>query len=223
MFASTFVHWFNSQKDHGKSCVWSRMKQLVAKHSHIKPYVRYSESQHLANNTMGETVQLKANATEVSVVSTQHLALKAGLITSLCLVAYFMLMIYLNLIQILELRALNFLILGTSLFLSFRYYQAKTKKKMAYLQGLLFGLSVTAFSVTPFAVFTGVYFGWIDPLLLIKLKDNAPVLGAYISPVKIACATAFEGMASGMVISFGLMQYFKNDSPHEEKSDEPKA
>jgi hypothetical protein len=171
---------------------------------------------------MGEVLHLKTTAAEVSAVSTPQLAIKVGLLTSLCLIAYFLLMNYLNLIQIIELRALNFLILGLSLFLAFRYYQAKTKRKMAYLQGLLFGLSATAFSVVPFALFMGVYFGWIDQSLLTKLKDNAPVLGAYISPVKIACATAFEGIASGMVISFGLMQYFKNDSPHEERSDEPK-
>ena len=171
---------------------------------------------------MQKVIPISTEPTKTSVVSTERLALTVGLIIAACLIGYFMIMKYANLLQIFELRVFDFLILGIGIFMAFRYYQTKTKKKMMYLQGLLFGLSLSAFSTIPFALFTGVYFEWLDPQLLVRLRDSTPILGVYISPFKIGITTIAGGMAWGMVISFLLMQFFKNDSAHMVKSDEPK-
>jgi hypothetical protein len=164
----------------------------------------------------------KVNETGASVVSSERLALSAGLIISACLIIYFVVLKITNLLPMVGLRVIDFLILGIGLFIAFRYHQSKTGRKMMYLQGLLFGLSISAFSTLPFAIFTGIYFEWLDPQSLFALRVNAPILGSNISAFKIGITTIVGGMGWGMVTSFLMMQYFQDDSAHEATNDEPK-
>ncbi len=151
---------------------------------------------------------------ETNEISIQKLAIKTGLVTCAGFIIYFMLMIYANLIHVIELRVLNFFILTGGIFFAFRYYKSVAKKKIEYLQGLIFGCTISAVSLVPFAIFTGLYFSQIDPLLLIQFKDHAPMMGAYITPFTVVVTIMVEGMCSGLIISFALMQFFQNDATH---------
>lgn len=151
---------------------------------------------------------------KTSEISMQRLVLQAGVLIFVCLIVYFMLMNYMNLIHIMELRALNFFILLGGIFLAFRHYRLKTKKKIEYLPGFLFGCFISAVSVIPFALFAGLYFSFVDPLLLEQLKGNSPMMGAYITPLSIITTVIIEGMCSGLIISFSFVQYYQNDSTH---------
>ena len=144
-------------------------------------------------------------------ISINRVAIKSGIITFLGFVFYFILMMKLNLIQKTELRALNFVILLSGLFFSFKYYVAETKGGMEYLKGLLFGCTISAISILPFALFVGFYFALIDPHLLLLLRDNAPMMGIQLTPVIAAGTIVIEGMCSGVIISFFLIPYFQND------------
>lgn len=136
--------------------------------------------------------------------------LKAGILTCLGLVAYFLLMKYLKLIHITELRGFNFVILATGIVRTFRYVQHRMPFKLNYFQG--FGLSclVAAVSVVSFAVFVYIYFLVLDPALLLNLKANSPMMGNYITPFTAAGSVLVEGICSGLVISFCYMQYFQD-------------
>ncbi|MDP1725248.1 MAG: hypothetical protein Q8M15_00590 [Bacteroidota bacterium] len=151
---------------------------------------------------------------ETTEISTRKLAIKAGLLTFAGFVVYFMFMNYMNLLQIIELRVLNFFILSGGIFFAFRYYKSVTKKKFEYLQGLIFGCTISAVSLVLFALFAGLYFSQIDPLLLMQLKNNAPMMGAYITPFTVVITIMIEGMCSGLIISFALMQFYQNDATH---------
>ena len=151
---------------------------------------------------------------ETPEISTWKLAFKAGLLTFASFIIYFMIMRSMNLVHIMEFRALNFFILFGGILAGFRSYKSLTKKKMEYLEGLRLGAAISTISVIPFALVVGSYFLIVDPLLLQQLKDNAPIMGAYITPFTVAATIMLEGMISGLVISFALMQYFKNDSTH---------
>lgn len=157
---------------------------------------------------------LKKSIMKTQEISIKTLAFKAGFLTFICLVAYFILMKYLNLIPIIEFRAFNFFILLGGIFFSFRYYKSKTKKRMEYLQGLLLGFSISAISMICFALFAALYFSFVDPLLLKQLKDNSPMLGNYITPFSVALTIILEGMVSGLIFSFALRQYLQNDNTH---------
>lgn len=147
-------------------------------------------------------------------ISMQKLAIKAGLLIFACLIVYFLLMKYFNLIHIVELRALNFFILLGGIFFTFRYYRLKAKKEIEYLPGLLLGCFISAVSILLFALFVGLYFSLIDPLLLLELKGNSPMMGEYITPLSMVITIIIEGMCSGLIISFSFMQYYQNDYTH---------
>ncbi len=148
------------------------------------------------------------------VVSTQGLAIKAGLLTFAGFLVYFVIMLNLDLLRRAELRSLNFFILFAGIFFAFRYFNGRYKRKLEFTEGLLLGCLISAIALLPFAVFTGVYFGMADPALLADLKGNAPVMGAYITPLTAAITIVMEGMISGLIISFIFMQYFQNDKTH---------
>jgi hypothetical protein len=149
---------------------------------------------------------------EIPAVSSVRIALGAGLFTAVCLAVYFMILKFADLVQVTELRIVDFFILSIGMILAYRYYNTRTNGDIKYLQGLLFGVSVSAFASVPFALWMAVYFEWLDPQLLIRLKENSPLLGTYISPFKIFVTAIIGGMGWGMVLSFLLMQYYQSDA-----------
>jgi len=139
------------------------------------------------------------------------LALKAGLLICATLIIYFMLMKYLNLTHVTELRFLNFFILAIGLIMTFRHYRAKTKiLKIRFLDGILIGVFTTFVSAAVFAIFVYFYFLNIDPALIQELKGNTVMLGTgSLTPLYAAITIVIEGICSGVIISFAIMQYYK--------------
>jgi len=163
---------------------------------------------------MSNVIFLEKQTVRAPTISVAKTALAAGLSLAGCLVVYFMILKFMNLVPVISLRIVDFLILGIGIFATFQYYRRKTKKTIPYLQGLLFGTAISAYATIPFALFMAVYFQWIDPQLLLKLKADSPLLGTYISPFKIAVTTIIGGLGWGTVLSFLLMQYFQEDTHH---------
>lgn len=144
-------------------------------------------------------------------ISFEKISIKAGIIICAGYIIYFIFMKYMNLLGIAELRSLNFLILLIGLFLTFRYYRLKSQMHIEYLKGLSLGIFTSIISIVLFAIFIFTYFSEIDPPLLQQLKNSAPVIGQYLTPFSAAFTIILEGGISGLIISFALMQYYKND------------
>ncbi len=145
--------------------------------------------------------------------STQGLSLKAGLMIAGSLIIYFLLMKLLGLIHHAELRAFNFFIAGIGLFLTIRSYKTATHERVNYLEGFSLGFYTAVVSAVAFSVFVYVYL-LLDPGLFLQLKEDAPVMGKYFTPLSAAVTVMAEGTISGLILSFALMQYFKNDRRH---------
>jgi len=145
-----------------------------------------------------------------SEVSTEKIGLKAGLIICTSLITYFMIMKYLNFMHSPVAWALNFIILFTGIILTYRYYRSATKLNVDYFPGLVLGCITTAATVLPFTLFVFIFFSLADQLLLSSLKDNVLFMGEQITPLRAAVATFVEGISSGVIISFILMQYYKS-------------
>ncbi|MBK5285819.1 MAG: hypothetical protein JJE25_10495 [Bacteroidia bacterium] len=105
---------------------------------------------------------------------------------------------------------MNFIILLTGIIYAYRLYRSKTKLNVDYFPGLILGVITTAASVIPFVLFVYFWFSLIDPLLLLSLKDNILFMGEQITPMRAAVATMIEGISSGVIISFMMMQYFRS-------------
>jgi len=142
--------------------------------------------------------------------SRERSSLKIGLLTSVALIGYFLLMKLIGLADVIELRLLNFLILGIGV--SYGIYQLK--KTMSnedfYLKGLAEGFMIVVFAVIPFSIFMTVYLQFFDVELLNQIKASV-ALSQYVNWMTIFFVVSLEGYASGAILTFAAMQYFKNE------------
>jgi len=126
-------------------------------------------------------------------------------LTSLALLAYFLLMKVLNLTTIVELRYLNFFIM----LLGIRFFILRLKRenndKLEYLQSLGYGFVVAVFSSLFFSAFMFTYLAYIDHGMLQNIQANQP-FGNYLTPGSAAIVLILEGVSSGAIISFALAQ-----------------
>ena len=140
----------------------------------------------------------------------KNLELKAGLLTSAALILFFLFMRYVDLIQIVELRCLNFFILLIGVNAAFRYHRRQSEPNVEYFSGFYFGFFTALYAVIPFALFVFIYLWKIDPSLVVGLKSNSLFMGIEVTPEKAAITTMVEGTVSGVLISFILMQYYRS-------------
>lgn len=73
------------------------------------------------------------NQTGINKISIEKIGLVAGLITCASLITYFMIMKYLNFMHSEIAWALNTIILGAGILLSYRYYRSKTQLNVDYI------------------------------------------------------------------------------------------
>jgi hypothetical protein len=148
---------------------------------------------------------------ETKEISIAKLGFISGLLIAVTLIAYFILMKAAGLAQVVGLRAFNLVIMLGGLFMMYAYYRNHTKDKVDYLPGLGLGSVAIATSVLLFSGFIFIYFSQIDPGLLADIKYRNPHTANILTPLTSAFEVACEGIGSGAMLVFSLMQYFKGD------------
>lgn len=143
-------------------------------------------------------------------ISIQKWSIVAGLLTGSGLIAYFLIMKLLNLIEILELRFLNIIILFTGIVLTINYLRLKTNGKFMYLEGLALGFFTTLISVGIFGIFIFLYLSQFDPGFFYYIQTHG-WFGEHLTPVTATIAVLLEGISSGAIITFISMQFFKRE------------
>jgi hypothetical protein len=148
--------------------------------------------------------------------SVERIGIVTGLLTSLALIGYFMLMKALGLSQILELRFFNFVIMSVGLFIGISYYKRSVPfNQEFYLKGLAQGAMITLVTVVSFALFISFYLNYFDQPLLEHIR--ATFSTQKIDGFSIFTAVFMEGLASGMIITFCAMQYLKREGSSKPK------
>ena len=142
--------------------------------------------------------------------SISTLGVKSGLLTTLALITFFMLMKTLHLHRILELHFLNGFFLFAGILLSMNYLKSLTHGNIDYFQGLLLGILISVISAVSFAVFFYFYLYKIDPGFMQYIKENG-WMGSFLNPSLVASTIIIEGISSGAIISYVLMPYFKRN------------
>jgi len=140
-------------------------------------------------------------------------SLKFGIYTGLGLIFYFLLMKILGFHQYFELHYLNMIFLFFGLLYSIKKIKLFSGE-LKYFEGLKIGILVTLTSIIIFNLFLLIYEFFIDPSFLTLLQDKLS-FGFDKSPA----ATSFivfgiifiEGLSSGFIFTYILMQYYKND------------
>lgn len=157
--------------------------------------------------------QKLAHKTELKIFSEESaLCYKTGFLVAASLIGFFFLMKAIGFYEILGLRYLNVIFLLTGIIIAFSSYRSKKESdnEIDYLTGLKMGMHITFAAAIPFAIFMAIYLN-IDKNFMIYIQQNA-MFGEYLSPLSAAVATLLEGAASGVIITFMVMQYFKKNS-----------
>lgn len=137
-----------------------------------------------------------------------------ALYTAAALIAYFFLMKMLGLEKNFYLRIFNLFIIGGGIFFLYRNSLTKeNKERIGYIQSLTSGALLTIISVVVFAVFLGLYIHYIDRQFLEVLDSSGLWSSSGASVSQAVLGVLIEGLASGLIISFTLMQYFKSAIP----------
>src|SRR5437870_5166378 len=92
--------------------------------------------------------------------SIERIGLITGLLTSLGLIAYFMIMKALNLAHIIELRMFNFVIIAVGVCYGINKLKHKLHQEGFYLQGIAQGMYIALVAVSSFALFMSIYLSY---------------------------------------------------------------
>lgn len=142
------------------------------------------------------------------------IGLRTGLVTSVALLAYFFIMKLFNLHLVLELRFFNVAILGVGVCAGIARLKREYIRGEYYLQGLAEGFFISVIATIPFALVISAYTLWVDHELLAHVAEIYS-RNMYINALTIFTGLAAEGIASGTIIGFVAMQYFKRNNEQE--------
>lgn len=133
---------------------------------------------------------------------------RIGIYTFLAIVAFFFVIKMARLEQYTELRLFNIVIV---LYFSNRlaYLNFIKRKNTNYLNNLGSVFAANLLNVVLCSISFFIYLNWVDQEF-IKVVENSFLLGHDLSAFNISLALLIEGIASSAIVSFGVLQYWKN-------------
>lgn len=136
-----------------------------------------------------------------------------GLRIAVGLIVYFVVMHLTGLSHHVELRLLNLLILVTGVYLALKKYKETHASQLNYFRALATGVSTAAIGSFVFAIFLFAYMK-IDTSLMTSIVENEP-MGRYLNPYIASFIVALEGLFSGLLVTFILINYISTDEVNE--------
>jgi len=138
----------------------------------------------------------------------EKLAIRYGVLMAMALAGFFLLMKAFGLEHNLELRTLNIIILFSFVLMAIKKYKKIKDYKLAYFKGFGLGILTSAVGVVVFATLVTLYVTVISPDFMGVIKQREP-FGDFLNPALIAFTITIEGMASGFLSTFALLQYYR--------------
>lgn len=132
-----------------------------------------------------------------------------GLRIAAGLIAYFLIMHAVGLGHHVELRLLNLFILVAGVFFALRKFKETHRDHLNYFRGLITGVATAAVGSLIFAFFLFVYMQ-LDSDMMQSIIENEP-MGRYLNPYMAAFIVALEGVFSGLLVTFVLINYIQTD------------
>ena len=129
-----------------------------------------------------------------------------GLLTAAGLILLFIIMKLIGLAHIVELRALNFFIMAAGIIKAEQSLKRKAADEFTYLNGLAMGVLTAIIATVVFALFVFIYTQFLDPAFMQYIIDNQP-FGQYLNPYMVSVAIVIEGIGSGLILAFTVMNY----------------
>lgn len=125
------------------------------------------------------------------------------------LIAFFLLMRILEFHHHVELRLVNLIILSVGIYYCLNKFKSTHNDHINYFRGLITGVATGAVGSVLFAIFMFLYMQ-LDKDLMQSIIDNEP-MGHYLNPYIASFIVALEGLFSGMLVTFLLMNSVNTD------------
>lgn len=125
------------------------------------------------------------------------------------LIAFFLLMKVAGLVHIYELRFLNVFIQVGGIYYALKKFKETHGQHINYFRALVTGVSTGAIASLIFAVFLFAYL-MVDQNLMLDMIEKEP-MGRYLNPYLAAFMVALEGIFSGLLFTFILINYLPTD------------
>ena len=136
-----------------------------------------------------------------------------GTIIAIGLIVYFFLMYALGLIHVIELRLLNLLIMLPGVYFALKQYRRTHAGKLNYFRALITGLYASTIGTMTFTLFLFFYLR-VDHELMNSIREIEP-LGVHLNPYIAAFAVSLEGIFSGFMITYLLINVISTDAVNE--------
>ena len=137
-----------------------------------------------------------------------------GIRIAVGVIAFFLLMKFAGFFHVVELRMLNLLILVAGIFLALKKFKDTHQHHINYFRALVVGVSTGAIGSILFAIFFFLYVSFLDPGFMVWLQENEP-MGRFLNPYIVSFIVALEGVFSGLLVTFVLINYLQTDEPTE--------
>lgn len=108
-----------------------------------------------------------------------------------------------------ELRLLNLFILVAGVYYALRKFRRTHQDSLNYFRALVTGVSTAAIGSVLFSVLLFLYMQ-LDPSLMESIKVNEP-MGRYLNPYIASFIVALEGVFSGLLVTFIVINYVHTD------------
>jgi uncharacterized membrane protein len=125
------------------------------------------------------------------------------------LIAFFLIMKLVGLVHHYELRFLNVFIQVGGIYFALKKFRESHGQHLNYFRALITGVATGAISSAIFALFLFGYLT-IDANLMQGVIDNEP-MGRYLNPYITAFMVALEGLFSGLLFTFIIINYVETD------------
>jgi hypothetical protein len=136
-----------------------------------------------------------------------------GLRIAAGLILYFVIMVVTGLSHHVELRLLNLLILISGVYFALKKFKQTHGAQLNYFRALITGVSTAAIGSVIFAAFLFLFMKF-DTGLMQSVIDNEP-MGRYLNAYMAAFIVALEGVFSGLLVTFILINYVATDEVNE--------
>jgi len=132
-----------------------------------------------------------------------------GLGTAAALIVYFLLMRVIGLAHHVELRLLNLVILGVGIYFALRKFKETHEGQLNYFRGLITGVTTAAIGSMAFALFLFIYMKIDGSMMEAVIKEDR--MGRYLNAYIAAFVVALEGVFSGLLMTFVLLNWVNTD------------
>lgn len=130
------------------------------------------------------------------------------------LIVYFLIMKFAGLLHVVELRLFNLIILVAGIYMALKKFRQTHEDHLNYFRALITGVATGAIGSMVFAFFLFIYVTFLDTALMDYIIANEP-MGRFLNPYIASFIVALEGVFSGLLVTFVLINFITTDEPTE--------